>query len=144
MTPGFLGGEFQHALDAKRRLALPARLRQNIGRFVLTRGLEGCLALYTEVEWKKLLTKLDSLPVANKSDARAFKRLLISGATLEDVDGQGRLLVPESLGRYAGITRDVTIVGMESRIELWSSERWERYRKAAERRAAKIASQIDF
>jgi MraZ protein len=140
----FLGGEHRHALDAKRRLALPARLRHNIRRYVLTRGLEGCLALYTEAEWKKLLAKLDGMPVSNKADARAFKRLLISGATLEDVDGQGRLLVPESLGQYAGITRAVTIVGMESRIELWSSERWERYRKRAERSAAKIASQIDF
>ncbi|HMU96547.1 MAG TPA: division/cell wall cluster transcriptional repressor MraZ [Elusimicrobiota bacterium] len=140
----FLGGEYRHGLDEKRRLALPARLRQNIRRFVLTRGLEGCLSLYTEAEWKKLLSKLDALPVSNKAHARAFKRLLISGAILSDVDGQGRLLVPESLGRYAGITRNVTVVGMESRIELWSSERWEQYRRNAEKSAAKIAAEIDL
>lgn len=140
----FLGGEHEHSLDNKRRVALPARLRQNIRRFILARGLEGCLALYTEVEWKKLISKLDQLPVADKTQARAFKRLLISGATLADVDGQGRLLVPESLGHYAGIQKDVTLVGMESRIEIWSSERWSRYRKIAEKKAAKIAAQIDF
>jgi MraZ protein len=142
--PMFLGGEHRHTLDEKRRLALPARLRHGVRQFVLARGLEGCIALYTEAEWRKLLTKLEGLPVADKTHARAFKRLLISGAILSDVDGQGRLLVPESLGRYAGIRRDVTVVGMDSRIELWSSERWAQYRKRAERSAAKIAADIDL
>jgi MraZ protein len=140
----FLGGEHRHGLDDKRRLALPARLRGAVRRFVMARGLEGCLALYTEAEWKKLIAKLDALPVANKADARAYKRLLISNAILADVDGQGRLLVPESLGRYAGIRKDVTVVGMESRIELWSSERWAQYRKRAEKSAARIAARIDL
>ena len=140
----FLSGEHHHGLDDKRRLALPARLRQNVRRFVLARGLEGCLSLYTEAEWKKLLSKLDGLPVGNKAHARAFKRLLISGAICSDVDGQGRLLVPESLGRYAGIRKEVTVVGMETRIELWSSERWEQYKKRAEKSAALIAAEIDL
>ncbi len=140
----FLSGEHRHGLDEKRRLALPARLRQNQRRWVMARGWEGCLALYTEVEWKKLMAKLDALPVANKVHARAFKRLLISGAILADVDGQGRLLVPESLGLYAGIQKEVTVVGMETRIELWSSERWDRYKKTAEKNAARIAAEIDL
>ncbi len=140
----FLSGEHHHGLDDKRRLALPARLRQNVRRFVLARGLEGCLSLYTEAEWKKLMLKLDGLPVANKAHARAFKRLLISGAISSDVDGQGRLLVPDSLGRYAGIRKAVTVVGMETRIELWSSERWAQYKKRAEKSAALIASEIDL
>jgi MraZ protein len=141
---GFLGGEYRHTLDGKRRVSLPTKLRQGVRRFILARGLEGCLALYTEAEWKKLILKLEHLPVENKSQARAFKRLLISGATSGDVDGQGRLLVPESLGRYAGVRRDIVIVGMESRIELWSLERWSRYRRSAEKEAAKIASRIDL
>jgi MraZ protein len=140
----FLGGEYRHNLDGKRRVSIPARLRGSVKRFVLTRGLEGCLSLYTEGEWKKLLEKLQNLPVANKTQARAFKRLLISGATLEDVDGQGRLLVPESLGLYAGIRRDVMIIGMETHIEIWSSERWNKYRRSAESDAARIAEQIDL
>jgi MraZ protein len=140
----FLGGEYQHTLDGKRRVFLPARLRGSEERFVLTRGLEGCISLYTEAAWKKTLEKLQSLPVANKTQARAFKRLLISGATLEDVDGQGRLLVPESLGLYAGIRKDVMVIGMESHIEIWSSERWSKYRKSAEASAARIAEQIDL
>lgn len=140
----FLGGEYQHNLDGKRRVFLPARLRGSVRRFVLTRGLEGCLSLYTEGAWKKLLEKLQNLPVANKTQARAFKRLLISGATLEDVDGQGRLLVPESLGRYAAIRRGVMIIGMETHIEIWSSERWSKYRRSAESAASDIAEQIDL
>jgi MraZ protein len=140
----FLGGEYQHSLDGKRRVFLPARLRGSVKRFVLTRGLEGCLSLYTEDEWKKTLSKLQGLPVANKSQARAFRRLLISGATSADVDGQGRLLVPESLGRYAGIEKDVMVIGMETHIEIWASEKWARYRRQAEKDAAVIAEQIDL
>jgi MraZ protein len=140
----FLGGEYRHTLDGKRRVFLPARLRGSEKTFVLTRGLEGCLSLYTEVAWKRLLEKLQNLPVANKSQARAFRRLLISGATLADVDGQGRLLVPESLGRYAGIRRDVMVIGMETHIEIWSLERWEKYRRSAEQDAARIAEQVDL
>lgn len=140
----FLGGEYRHSLDDKRRLALPARLRGTVKRFVLARGMEECLSLYTEDAWKKLLTKLQSLPVTNKSQARAFKRLLISGATSADVDGQGRLLVPESLGQYAGIEKDVMVLGMETHIEIWSFEKWEQYRRSAEKDARTIAEQIDL
>lgn len=140
----FLGGEYQHTLDPKRRVFLPAKLRGNEKTFVLARGLEGCLSLYTEVAWKKLLEKLQNLPVANKTQARAFKRLLISGAMLGEVDGQGRLLVPESLGQFAGIAKGVMIIGMDTHIELWAAERWEKYRRSAEKDAASIAEQIDL
>jgi MraZ protein len=140
----FLGGEFRHGLDGKRRVFLPARLRGSVRRFVLARGLEECLSLYTEDAWRKLLSKLQDLPVSNKSQARAFRRLLISGAMSADVDGQGRLLVPESLGRYAGIRKDVMILGMETHIEIWSYEKWERYRRKAEKGVRSIAEQVDF
>src|SRR5688500_967012 len=131
----FLGGEYRHSLDGKRRVSLPARLRGSVRRFVLTRGLEGCLSLYTEDAWKNLLAKLQNLPVSNKAQARAFRRLLISGAISADVDGQGRLLVPESLGRYAGIGKDVMVLGMETHIEIWAFSAWERYRRRAEKDA---------
>ena len=140
----FLGGEYEHGLDSKRRVFLPARLRGRHNQFILSRGLEGCLSLYTEDSWKRMLSKLQDLPVSNKTQARAFRRLLISGATLADVDGQGRLLVPESLGRYAGIRRDVMIIGMETHIEIWSLEKWNSYRRSAEKEAARIAEQIDL
>ncbi len=140
----FLGGEYQHSLDGKRRVFLPAKLRESVKRFVMTRGLEGCLSLYTEGSWKKLLLKLENLPVANKTQARAFKRLLISGATLADVDGQGRLLVPESLGQFAGIKKDVMVIGMDTHIEIWSLEKWNDYRQSAEKDALSIAEQIDL
>lgn len=140
----FLGGEHQHGLDGKRRIFLPARLRGSEKTFVMTRGLEGCLSLYTEESWKKMLAKLQDLPVANKTQARAFKRLLISGATSTEVDGQGRLLVPESLGRFANIRKDVMIIGMDTHIEIWALEKWNTYRRMAEKDATKIAEQIDL
>lgn len=140
----FLGGEYQHALDNKRRVALPARLRGRVRRFILTRGFEQCLNLYTEEAWSTLRHKLENLPVPDKSQARAFKRLLISGATLSEVDGQGRLLVPESLGQFAGIQKDVMVLGMETHIELWALERWTAYRRQAEAFAAQVAAQIDL
>lgn len=140
----FLGGEYEHTLDAKRRLFIPARLRGDEKVFIMTRGLEGCLSLYTEASWRKLIDKLQNLQVANKTQARAFKRLLISGATLAEVDGQGRLLVPESLGLFAGIQKDATIIGMETHIEIWSSERWKDYRRKAEEEASHIAEQVDL
>jgi MraZ protein len=84
------------------------------------------------------------LPVSNKTQARAFKRLLISGATFSEIDGQGRLLVPESLGRYANIRKDVMIIGMDTHIEIWALEQWNKYRRSAEKDAAKIAEQIDL
>jgi MraZ protein len=140
----FLGGEYQHILDGKRRVFVPARLRGPVKRFVLTRGLEGCLSLYTEDAWKKLLLKLQDLPVADKAQVRAFRRLLISGATLAEVDGQGRLLVPESLGRYADVQRNVMILGMETHIEIWSLEKWGKYRRSAEKDASAIAGKIDL
>ncbi len=140
----FLGGEYQHTLDGKRRVFLPARLRGTDKTFVLARGLETCLSLYREAQWKKLLDKLQNLPVAKKTQARAFRRLLISGAMLADVDGQGRLLVPESLGQYAGIKKDVVIMGMETHIEIWSQQSWHKYRQSAEKDAALIAEQIDL
>jgi MraZ protein len=140
----FLGGESSCVLDGKRRVPIPPRLRGAVRRFVMTRGLEGCLALYTEDAWRRLLIKLENLPVAGKSQARAFKRLLISGAILSAVDGQGRLLVPESLGRFAGIKKEVSVIGMETKIEIWSSERWVSYRRRAEAEALRIADKIDL
>lgn len=140
----FLGGEYRHNLDSKRRVNLPSRLRGSTRTFIVARGQEGCLSLYTEGAWKKLLVSLQNLSVSNKVQARAFRRLLISGATLAEVDGQGRLLVPESLGRFAGIRKDVMIIGMELHIEIWSAEGWTSYRKVAEKQAAEIAEQIDL
>jgi MraZ protein len=140
----FLGGEYRHALDEKRRVFIPARLRGSVRTFVAARGLEQCVSLYTEDAWKKLLGKLQDLPVANKSQARAFRRLLISGATFGEADGQGRLLVPESLGRYAGIKRDVMVLGMETHIEIWAFEKWEEYRRRAEKDVRSVAEQIDL
>ena len=102
-----LTGEYRHSLDGKRRLFIPSKLRK-VKRFVLTRGLGGCLALYPEQEWLKLSEKLNSIPVRNKSQARAFKRIFISGAVIEDTDTQGRLLIPENLGDFAEIKKDGT------------------------------------
>ncbi|HOW28825.1 MAG TPA: division/cell wall cluster transcriptional repressor MraZ [Elusimicrobiota bacterium] len=140
----FLGGEYSHNIDGKRRLFIPVRLRGDQKRFILARGLEGCLSLYTMSAWEKLSHKLEVLPVTDKAQARAFRRLLISGAVPAEIDAQGRLLVPESLGTFAGIRRDVIVIGVDTHIEIWAADRWRKYRQVAEKTFSKISDQIEI
>jgi len=120
-------GEYQHALDNKNRIIIPSKFREGLGeKFVLTKGLDGCLYVYTSSEWKILEEKLKTLPLTNK-DARAFVRFFFSGANEIDVDKQGRALVPQNLLEYANIEKDIVSIGVSTRIEIWSKAKWEEY-----------------
>lgn len=120
-------GEYQHALDLKNRINIPSKFRENLGdKFVLTKGLDGCLYAFTLNEWQILEEKLKTLPLTNK-DARAFVRFFFSGANEIDVDKQGRALIPQSLLEYASITKEIVSIGVSSRIEIWSKDKWEEY-----------------
>lgn len=120
-------GEYQHAIDNKNRMIIPSKFREGIaGTFVLTKGLDGCLYAYTMDEWKLLEEKLKKLPLTNK-DARAFVRFFFSGANEVDVDKQGRALIPQNLSEYAAIKKDIVSIGVSTRIEIWSKEKWEEY-----------------
>ncbi len=118
-------GEYEHSLDVKGRLIMPAKLRQDMGeKFIVTKGLDGCLFAFSQSEWLNFETKLKSLPLSDKN-ARNFVRFFLSGATECEIDKQGRFLVSSNLREFAGLDKDVIIIGMNSRLEIWSKEKWQ-------------------
>ena len=120
-------GEYQHALDNKNRIIVPSKFRETLGsKFVITKGLDGCLYIYTIDEWSALEEKLKKLPLTSK-DARAFVRFFFSGANEVEFDKQGRVLIPQNLIEYANIKKEIISIGVMSRIEIWSKENWEEY-----------------
>jgi len=120
-------GEYQHALDIKNRIIVPSKLREDLGNnFVITKGLDGCLYAYPIEEWKLLQEKLKTLPLTNK-DARAFVRFFFAGACEVEMDKQGRGLIPQNLKEYAGIEKEIVSIGVLTRVEIWSKEKWKEY-----------------
>ena len=117
-------GEYSHTVDAKGRLIIPSKFREELGEsFVVTRGMDGCLFIYSGEAWEKFEQKLATLPLVSK-EARAFTRFFVSGAASCELDRQGRILVPATLREYAGLTKDVILAGSLDHIEVWSKERW--------------------
>lgn len=135
-------GEYKHTLDAKRRLAIPAKLRKEFGKAaILTRGLDNCLFLYPLKEWEKLTEKLGSLPVG-QADTRSFIRLMLAGATEVEFDGLGRILVPDYLKNYGGLRQQVLIAGVYNRLEIWDEDRWTNYKTAVEQNTNMLAEKL--
>jgi len=136
-------GEYQHSIDSKGRLFIPARFREGLGdKFILTKGLDGCLFVYPPKEWTAIEQKMRSLPFT-KADTRAFMRFFFSGAIECDVDKQGRILITSGLREYAGLEKETMIIGISSRVEIWSRQRWEEYSQAASASAEQIAEKIE-
>ncbi|NBI06764.1 division/cell wall cluster transcriptional repressor MraZ [Senegalia massiliensis] len=120
-------GEYNHSIDKKSRLIIPVKFRSNLGNnFILTKGLDNCLFIYPEDEWKVLENKLKNLPLTRK-DARAFVRFFFSGATECELDKQGRILIPSNLKKHAKLDKEATIIGVSNRVEIWSSDEWTKY-----------------
>ena len=118
-------GEYNHTIDAKGRLIVPSKFRESLGdTFVVTKGLDGCLFVYDNEEWTAFEEKLKALPITNK-EARQFVRFFLAGAAEVEVDKQGRILVPNILREFAQINKDVVLIGVASRIEIWSKERFD-------------------
>lgn len=138
-------GEFQHNIDQKGRIIVPARFREDLGEaFVLTRGLDQCLFGYPYEEWKAMEDKMKGLPLTKK-DARAFTRFFFSGASECEIDKQGRINIPQNLLQYARLEKECVVVGVSSRIEIWSKPVWEEYFAASEDSFSEIAeNMIDF
>ncbi len=135
-------GEYRHSLDAKGRLIIPAKFREDLGdAAVVTRGLDNCLFLFPQQEWNILEGKLKTLPLT-KADARQFVRFFFSGAAECDQDRQGRIMLPQNLRDYGRIDKDVVVIGVSNRIEIWSQERWDKYMDEAEQSYESIAENI--
>ncbi|MBQ9022375.1 MAG: division/cell wall cluster transcriptional repressor MraZ [Eubacterium sp.] len=120
-------GQYNHSVDAKGRLIMPVKFREQLGEeFVVTKGLDQCLYVYSNEEWKKIEDNFRERPMTGK-DQRKFARFFFAGAVTCETDKQGRILVPSILREFAGIEKDVVLAGVMNRIEIWSAERWSDY-----------------
>ncbi|MGM1046533.1 MAG: division/cell wall cluster transcriptional repressor MraZ [Bacillota bacterium] len=138
-------GEFQHSIDDKGRIIIPAKFRDLLGRsFIVTRGLDQCLFVYPTEEWAIMEQKLKSLPLM-KSDARAFTRFFFSGATECEWDKQGRVNLPGNLREFAKLDKECVVIGVSNRVEIWSKEQWQKYYQQSEEAFNDIAEKlVDF
>lgn len=115
-------GEFQHTIDSKGRVIVPARFREDLGDyFYVTKGLDGCLFVLSPEEWSRLQEKVSAMPI---SKARGLQRFFFSGAVEAQPDRQGRILLPQTLRNYAGLVKDVTFIGASNRAEIWNTDSW--------------------
>ncbi|MGW9751814.1 transcriptional regulator MraZ [Aerococcus sp. 150760007-1] len=140
-----LMGEFQHNIDAKGRIIIPAKLREDLGaKFVITRGLDGCVFGYPLENWEKIQEKLKQLPLAKK-EARAFTRFFYSAAAEAEIDKQGRINIPSTLVDYASLEKECLVLGVSDRIEIWSKTKWESVSSEIEESFEEIAEDmLDF
>ncbi|HOJ76804.1 MAG TPA: division/cell wall cluster transcriptional repressor MraZ [Bacillota bacterium] len=135
-------GEYQHSIDDKGRIIIPAKFREDLGeKFIVTRGLDNCLFVYPLVQWKVLEEKIKELPTSH-ADTRAFVRMFFSGAVEAELDKQGRVVIPQHLREHARIERDAYVIGVSTKVEIWSKESWENYSNQAQQSYEAIAEKI--
>jgi len=135
-------GEYKHTLDPKKRLSLPAKFRKEVGKHVVvTRGLDKCLFIYPLKQWETISERLAELSIG-QSDSRGFNRFMLAGAVESDVDGAGRILIPDFLKEFAGLKSKVVIAGVHTRIEVWDEKSWENYKSRVEKDADTLAEKL--
>ncbi len=135
-------GEYEHSVDAKGRLIMPSKLKQDLGEsFIVTKGLDSCLFVFSLTEWSNFEEKLKTLPLTNKN-ARDFVRFFLSGATECELDKQGRFLISANLRQYASLEKDVVIIGVGTRLEIWNKEKWQEYSNEENISADEIAENM--
>lgn len=135
-------GEYKHSIDSKGRIALPSKFRAKLKEgAIITRGLDHCLFVFGMKEWEKLAEKLTALPLA-QANSRAFARLMLAGASDVEFDGQGRILIPDYLREYAGLSKSAVVAGVMNRLEIWDQETWARYKSKTESASDDIAEQL--
>lgn len=135
-------GEYHHTIDEKGRIIIPAKFREELGdNFIITRGLENCLFVYSNKAWEKISEKLNSLPFTKK-DARVFNRFFMSGATSVELDKQGRVNIASPLIQYANLCKDCVIIGTGDRLEIWSQEDWDLFFNSSKDNMSDIAENL--
>jgi len=136
-------GEYTHSIDEKGRAIIPAKLRNDLGdSFVICKGMEGCLFMYSQVEWNKFVEELETLPRMNK-DARLFKRYFFGSASEGSFDKQGRASIPPPLREVANLEKDIVLVGVQDRVEIWDKARWESSSDVSEAELDSIAERME-
>ena len=140
--PKMFMGEYRHNIDDKNRLVIPSNYRSNLGEtFIVTRGLEKCLYIYTQNEWQKIVDKLESLPFTKK-DARVFVRSFFSAAASCNLDRQGRINITSQQAIYAGLEKECVIIGANDRVEIWDKKNWEEFLHSNEEQLSDIAENL--
>lgn len=135
-------GEYHHNIDEKGRLIIPAKFREEIGEsFVVTKGLDGCLFVYSLVEWEKIVNKLKKLPFTKK-DSRVFSRFFLASATVCEFDRQGRINLMNSLTLYAGLKKECAIIGVNDRLEIWDLDKFNNLMKENEKELDEISENL--
>ena len=135
-------GEYQHNLDSKGRIAIPAKFRDKLtAGAIITRGLDNCLFVFASKEWEILAQKLITLPLA-QANSRAFVRLMLAGAMNVVLDSQGRILIPDYLRNYADLKKRAVITGLYNRVEIWDAEKWGEYKRKTESASDEIAEKL--
>ena len=135
-------GEYTHTIDDKNRLSLPAKFRTEMGKkMVLTRGFDKCVAIFTEREWKKIAEKLSEGSML-QADNRRFNRFMFGGAVEAGVDSLGRVLIPDFLKEWADLKTKVSVIGVESRVEIWNEEAWSAHKSEVEKQADTLAEKL--
>ena len=141
-TEIMLIGEYLHTLDTKKRISLPAQFRKEVSRTVVVkRGLDTCLFMFPQAAWKKIAQKLSDLPVG-QADTRGMSRFLLAGAVETEVDGAGRILIPDFLKDFANLKTRVVLAGVSDRVEIWNEKNWEEYKRRIERGADQMAQTL--
>lgn len=139
-------GEYEHTIDRKGRLIVPAKFREalkdhDITTLFLTRGLDRCLFLFAESEWRVLENRFKQIPFT-KAEGRKFNRMFFSGATEMKVDGLGRLLIPRHLKEFAEIKQEVFIIGVSTRMEIWAKEKWQAFYDSSRESFEEVAERV--
>ena len=135
-------GEYTYKMDQRKRLAIPVKFRKILGKkAVITQGLDSCLFLYPLKEWKILAEKLSRLPLS-QADARGFARIMLAGAMSVSLDNLGRVLIPDYLKEYAGLSKNVVIAGLFNRVEIWDERKWKMYKTKTEKEVGDIAERL--
>ena len=135
-------GEYKHTIDPKGRIAVPAKFREKLSSgAIITRGLDNCLFVFAPKEWQILAEKLINLPLS-QANSRAFVRLMLSGATDVEIDKQGRILIPDYLRKFAGLSKQAVVAGLYNRMEVWDLEKWEKYKQKTEGASEEIAEKL--
>ncbi len=135
-------GEYSHNLDTKGRVSVPSKFREDLGQtFIVTKGLDNCLFAYSKQEWQTFEEKLKTLPMTNVN-ARNFVRFFFAGATECEVDKQGRINIPQNLREYAGLTKELCIIGVATRVEIWDKAKWEGYTSPDNMDVEELANQM--
>ena len=135
-------GEYKHTLDEKRRIALPAKFRRALGKkVIITRGLDSCLFVFSQTEWRSIVEKLKALSMG-QADSRAFARYFFAGAAELDIDQLGRILIPSELATHAKLDTKAVLIGVHDRCEVWSEDAWDVYQTSVEKEADRVAEAL--